>query len=287
MTHHAPTARSVGQSRSACYAAVLLSLSVLLPGCATVVRGMSEPVRIESEPPGARVTARRTNAHVLDREGVEDEDFPSRASCTTPCTLEFRRRSDILIEVAHPDAGAFDYVVTDSALRSSGTGSAANVVIGAGTGVGGALLVTGFANSVYSTFGSAVISQGTIATAATGAGLGFAAAGLAIDAGSGANRNLLPNHVKVEFPEDGAIEATDPLAEPLRRFLVAEEAMRDACAARRGSRDCRETFKAARDAQKAYLALSSAREDELQRIAKDARDRQKAEQRAARDAHTG
>ena len=60
----------------------LLSILLLsfLSGCATVVRGTTEPVRFSSEPPGALVSVGGGQA------------------CTTPCTLTFKRNSSLLAQ---------------------------------------------------------------------------------------------------------------------------------------------------------------------------------------------
>ena len=58
----------------------LVLLLALLPGCATIVRGTTEPVRFSSEPPGALVSV------------------GGGQSCTTPCTLTFKRNSSLLAQ---------------------------------------------------------------------------------------------------------------------------------------------------------------------------------------------
>lgn len=60
---------------------VLSGLSMmLLAGCVTIFRGTTEPVRFSSEPPGALVSV------------------GGGQSCTTPCTLTFKRNSSLLAQ---------------------------------------------------------------------------------------------------------------------------------------------------------------------------------------------
>lgn len=64
----------------------LLLVSVfLLGGCATLIHGSSERVRVESEPDGAQV------------------EVDGRPMGTTPTTLDLRRDQDHVVRVYHPE----------------------------------------------------------------------------------------------------------------------------------------------------------------------------------------
>lgn len=60
-----------------CFALVCL---FFLSGCATIVRGTTEPVRFSSDPPGALVKV------------------GGGQSCATPCTLTFKRNASLLAQ---------------------------------------------------------------------------------------------------------------------------------------------------------------------------------------------
>lgn len=62
---------------------LLLAVSVLLGGCATLIHGSSESIRVESEPSGARV------------------EVDGRPVGETPTTVELSRRQDHMVRLYH------------------------------------------------------------------------------------------------------------------------------------------------------------------------------------------
>ncbi len=63
-------------------AVILATLTVALAGCATITRGTTEVLVIESEPPGADV-----------------EVSPAGLRCKTPCSLELKRKSNYMVQI--------------------------------------------------------------------------------------------------------------------------------------------------------------------------------------------
>lgn len=117
---------------------LILPLLAASTGCATVTRGTTEAMIIESDPAGANVV------------------LSTGETCMTPCSLEKKRKDgfDVTIEKA-----GFETVEVTVVSQSSGAGAAGmagNVVIG-----------------------------GLI--------------GMAVDAGSGATKELAPNPIQVKL----------------------------------------------------------------------------------------
>ena len=86
----------------------IIVISSFSYGCATIVRGTTEPVRFTSEPPGAMVSV------------------GGGQSCETPCTLTFKRNASLLAQY-----------VRDG--YENGTVSVYPTMSGAGIIIGGAL----------------------------------------------------------------------------------------------------------------------------------------------------
>src|SRR5262245_52657584 len=117
----------------------LATALLALTGCATVTRGTSEVLVIESEPPGAVV-----------------EVTPANQQCKPPCTMKLRRKDNQSVSI-HKDG--YEPVQVDVLSQVAGAGAA---------GMAGNVLVGGLI-------------------------------GAAIDAGSGATKELKPNPVKVNL----------------------------------------------------------------------------------------
>lgn len=115
---------------------VLLVSLIIMSGCATITRGTSDTLVIETEP---------SNASASLSNGLQ---------CKTPCALRMSRKDNVIIKIEKDGFIPIDVVV---APQISGAGSA---------GMAGNLL-----------FGGLI--------------------GAAVDAGSGAMLNLVPNPVKV------------------------------------------------------------------------------------------
>lgn len=90
----------------------------VVSGCATITRGTTESLSIQSEPAGARV------------------ELSSGQTGVTPCSFELKRKNDLKVFL-HKDG--FDDVTVDVESKVAGagaTGMAGNVLIGGIIGVG-------------------------------------------------------------------------------------------------------------------------------------------------------
>jgi hypothetical protein len=106
-------------------------------GCATVTRGTSDVLVIESEPPGAEVEIQPANHH-----------------CKTPCSVKLKRKLEQIVTIRRESFEPVEVRVIPQVVGAGAAGMAGNVILG-----------------------------GLI--------------GAAVDAGSGAMKDLKPNPVKV------------------------------------------------------------------------------------------
>lgn len=88
------------------------SLVVSLGGCATVLNGTKTDYQTTTTPEGASIK------------------FTGGQTCTTPCTLEFQRKSDLRADIALPGYKP-TYVLIQSKLGGSAFG---NILLGGGVG---------------------------------------------------------------------------------------------------------------------------------------------------------
>ena len=119
--------------RDALHTPVIASLhaatALAVSGCATITRGTTETLAIQTEPEGASV------------------ELSSGLTCRTPCSLELKRKNDYRLYVRK--AGYQDAtLMVESRLAGSGAaGMAGNVLIGGIIGIG-VDSVTGATNSL-------------------------------------------------------------------------------------------------------------------------------------------
>jgi hypothetical protein len=91
---------------------------VLAPGCATITRGTTEVLVVETQPPGADV---RIN--------------PTGTNCKTPCSIELKRKRNYTLQI---DRDGFEPVTVNVLSEISGAGAAGmagNVILGGLIGV--------------------------------------------------------------------------------------------------------------------------------------------------------
>jgi len=67
--------------------AVILGSIFVFSGCATMVRGTSEAVSVNTNPPGAKI------------------DFSNGQSCKSPCTIKSKRNKPLQINISKPGCG--------------------------------------------------------------------------------------------------------------------------------------------------------------------------------------
>ncbi len=95
-----------------------LTMLVMGSGCATITRGTTEAWVVESEPAGAQVR------------------LSSGQTCTTPCTLELKRKNNFGVEIEKEGYDRVSTQVVSSSSRAGAVGMAGNVLIGGLIGIG-------------------------------------------------------------------------------------------------------------------------------------------------------
>lgn len=95
-----------------------LALAVLCGGCASITRGTTDQLNINSEPMGADV---RTSMG---------------ATCITPCTLTVGRKDEFTVTVSAPGYRPESVVVGTKVAGTGAVGMAGNVVFGGIIGMG-------------------------------------------------------------------------------------------------------------------------------------------------------
>lgn len=91
---------------------------VLASGCATVTRGTTESFVVESDPAGATVTS------------------STGWTCTTPCSVKVKRRSDFTLNIEKDGYRPVTATVTSSVDGAGAAGMAGNVILGGLIGAG-------------------------------------------------------------------------------------------------------------------------------------------------------
>ena len=90
---------------------------LLVTGCASVTRGTTNQVQINSSPPEAH--ARTSMGH----------------SCTTPCTLQFARRDEFTVLISKPGYHSVEIPVRTQVAGAGVAGFAGNIVLGGAVGM--------------------------------------------------------------------------------------------------------------------------------------------------------
>jgi hypothetical protein len=99
------------------FASAAATAAIVLSGCASITRGHSDQVEIQSEPPGAQ--AHTSMGHV----------------CTTPCTLQFDRKDEFTVTVSKPGYHTEEIPVTTQVAGAGVAGFAGNLVLGGPVGM--------------------------------------------------------------------------------------------------------------------------------------------------------
>jgi hypothetical protein len=90
----------------------IIALAALCVACATITRGTTSQVQIQSNPSGAE--ARTSMGHL----------------CTTPCTLSFARRDEFVVTISKPGYHTEEIPVITRVAGAGAAGVAGNVVVG-------------------------------------------------------------------------------------------------------------------------------------------------------------
>jgi hypothetical protein len=97
---------------------VLFSAVMALPGCATITRGTSDTLQIQSDPSGARA------------------DLSTGHTCTTPCAIKLPRRSTGIVKIYKEGYETIEVAFTNQISGAGGAGMAGNVIFGGIIGAG-------------------------------------------------------------------------------------------------------------------------------------------------------
>lgn len=89
------------------YVSIAVAASLLCVGCATITRGTSSQIQIQSEPPGA------------------DVKTSTGYTCTTPCTMTVNRKDEFAVTFSK---AGFEPEQVDVKARMAGDGAAAGIV---------------------------------------------------------------------------------------------------------------------------------------------------------------
>jgi len=98
--------------------AISLAAAFLTSGCATITRGTTEVLVIESTPAGA------------------DVDVSTGMKCKTPCSLEMKRKHNVTIDINKPGFDPVRVNVLSQIAAAGAAGMAGNVVLGGLIGAG-------------------------------------------------------------------------------------------------------------------------------------------------------
>ena len=93
------------------------AVALLATGCASVTRGTTNQVQINSSPPEAQ--ARTSMGHV----------------CTTPCTLQFNRKDEFSVVFTKPGFHSAEIAVKAQIAGAGVAGFAGNVILGGAVGM--------------------------------------------------------------------------------------------------------------------------------------------------------
>ena len=99
-------------------AVALTAVTLVLTGCATITRGTTEVLVVNTDPPGAEVQI--SDGH----------------ACTSPCSVELKRKHDYHVKIAKAGYEPIETDVMSQIVGAGAAGMAGNVLIGGLIGVG-------------------------------------------------------------------------------------------------------------------------------------------------------
>ena len=162
---------------------------ITLGGCATAIRGTSHEFRVESEPPGAKVTTTLETKASAKARKIDPDIAPIYHGCpATPCTFVIPRRSQFIARIERPE---FVPVTVTVRSKTGGDKMAASTLGNAGvpsTGLG--VVVTSELTIASTAVGTTVGSFG---------GLAIGAPMIFVDYTSGSIQDTYPNPIRVNL----------------------------------------------------------------------------------------
>ena len=97
---------------------IVIALALITSGCASVTRGMSDQIQMNSNPPEAQ--ARTSMGH----------------TCVTPCTLQFNRKDEFTVIFSKPGYHSSEIPVKTQIAGAGAAGFAGNLPLGGVIGMG-------------------------------------------------------------------------------------------------------------------------------------------------------
>ncbi|MBU3672524.1 MAG: PEGA domain-containing protein [Sinobacteraceae bacterium] len=97
---------------------LLLGATMLVQGCATITRGTTEVLVIETTPSGAEAS------------------LSNGLRCTTPCALEVKRKTNVVVDITKPGFESARINVLSEVAGAGAAGMAGNVLLGGVIGAG-------------------------------------------------------------------------------------------------------------------------------------------------------
>lgn len=202
---------------------IVTTLMLGLSACATVSRGSTDYLRVDSVPQGATVTTTMQTPKSRERSRKNILAKKEYIGCSpTPCAIEVRRSAKFAITIEHAGFKSAEIAIrgeikqqdlnvnmaTSMATNVAG-GAAAGALVGTGIVVFAQTHVAIFNAVTYSVF-NATANTGGIVAGATSTGTGVGVGLVAIDVMSGAYKSIYPNPIIVKLADENSPTVTDP-----------------------------------------------------------------------------
>lgn len=197
----------------------LACAALLLPSCATMIRGTKDDMIVKTDPEGARVTTTLETPKSKRARRKDDSAEREFYGCdATPCAIDMPRKADFLLTI---EKDGYEPVTIAVEGKLGKRGLTANIAQGAGALTFAGLTGAWVAN--FSLLGSASAGAGA------GAGAAAATAGvllvpLGVDAATGSMLNHNPNPIELVLPPVGTGHTPDPYAAVLGARLAKADA---------------------------------------------------------------
>lgn len=252
---------------------------ILLPACSTIDRGLTDHIRVDTVPQGAKVSV----LHIPFKDNPKQVGAIERVTCAeTPCAIEVRRLQRGIVSIEKDGYEKADYYIGPSRYRAGGAvdlGATALKTTSTSLGTGMTLGLTYASFSqVFAGLGNVLtlglgnyqgVSTATGATAGTGVGIGIAVGSMLFDAGSGANQNIYPNPVIIGMAPNGTTSEGDPFVDAYYTLIRAYTQKEKSCS-QRTKRDeiisCSDANRSYRDARSALMDLEDERDDAIKAL---------------------
>lgn len=194
----------------------LMTAMLLLPACATAIRGPNVSFKVVTDPPGANVTTDLPAKNEKQRSQSASESHPQFRGCSpTPCEFQVSRRAEFTAMIEQDGYHPAKVEITSGLGQGVSAASATGAIVVAGGAYGALYGVASFWPMVFGSSANAGAAAGATQLA-TGVGVLF----VGVDLASGAMLDVRPNPlVLIMIPE------TEPLPEDT--FIDTEEELND------------------------------------------------------------